>query len=48
MTLDFARARPLLQSGDLARLFREELGWEPSRQKLTLRAAEQPRHGIAI
>ena len=41
MTLDFARARPLLQSGDLARLFREELGWEPSRQKLTLRAAEQ-------
>ena len=41
MTLDFARSRPLLQSGDLARLFREELGWEPSRQKLTLRAAEQ-------
>ena len=41
MTLDFARARPLLQSGDLARLFREELGWEPSRHRLTLRAAEQ-------
>ncbi len=41
MSLDFARARPLLQSGDLARLFREELGWEPSHQKLTLHVAEQ-------
>lgn len=40
MPLDFSRARPLLQNGDLAQLFREELGWEPRRQKLTLRAGE--------
>src|SRR5208283_82887 len=40
MPLDFQRARPLLQSGNLARLFVEELGWEPCRQKLTLRAGE--------
>ena len=40
MPLDFQRARPLLQSGNLPKLFVEELGWEPSRQKLTLRAGE--------
>ena len=40
MPLDFQRARPLLQSGNLARLFVEELGWEPCRQKLALRAGE--------
>jgi hypothetical protein len=40
MPLDFQRARPLLQKGDLARLFIEELGWEPCRNKLTLRARE--------
>jgi hypothetical protein len=40
MPFDFQRARPLLQSGNLARLFVEELGWEPCRQKLTLRAGE--------
>jgi hypothetical protein len=40
MPLDFQRARPLLQSGNLAKLFVEELGWEPARQKLTLRAGE--------
>jgi len=40
MPLDFQRARPLLQSGQLARLFVEELGWEPCRNKLTLRAGE--------
>ena len=40
MPLDFQRARPLLQSGNLTKLFVEELGWEPARQKLTLRVAE--------
>ena len=40
MPLDFQRARPLLQSCDLPKLFIEELGWEPCRQKLTLRAGE--------
>ena len=38
MPFDFQRARPLLHSGNLAKLFVEELGWEPCRQKLTLRA----------
>ncbi len=38
MSFDFQRARPLLQTGNLAQLFVEELGWEPCRQKLTLRA----------
>ena len=38
MPLDFSRARLLLQNGDLAKLFIEELGWEPYRQKLTLHA----------
>lgn len=46
MALDFSRARPLLQSGDLATLFREQLGWEPSRKKLTLRVADQD-HALA-
>ncbi len=36
MPLDFSRARPLLQACDLQRLFVNELGWEPCRQKLTL------------
>lgn len=40
MPLDFQRARPLLQSCALPKLFIEELGWEPCRQKLTLRANE--------
>jgi hypothetical protein len=40
MPFDFQRARPLLQSGNLTKLFVEELGWEPCRQKLTLRAGE--------
>ena len=40
MPLDFQRARPFLQNGNLAKLFVEELGWEPCRQKLTLRAGE--------
>ena len=40
MPLDFPRARPLLQKCDLPKLFIEELGWEPARQKLTLRAGE--------
>ena len=40
MPLDFSRARPLLHRGDLATLFVEELGWEPCRQKLTIRAGE--------
>jgi hypothetical protein len=41
MPFEFSRARPLLQNGDLAKLFVEELGWEPKRQKLTLRASER-------
>jgi len=41
MFLSFQRTRPLLQSCDLPKLFVEELGWEPCRQKLTLRAGEQ-------
>ncbi len=40
MPLDFPRARPLLQKCDLPKLFIEELGWEPARQKLTLRVGE--------
>jgi hypothetical protein len=40
MPLDFQRARPLLQSGNLTQLFVEELGWEPCHKKLTLRAGE--------
>ncbi len=40
MAFDFQRARPLLQTGQLTQLFVEELGWEPCRQKLTLRAGE--------
>ena len=40
MPFDLQRARPLLQSCDLPKLFVEELGWEPCRQKLTLRAGE--------
>jgi hypothetical protein len=40
MPFDFQRARHLLQGGNLTKLFVEELGWEPSRQKLTLRAGE--------
>lgn len=41
MPFDFARARPLLQSCDLKKLFVEELGWESCRQTLTLRVGEQ-------
>src|SRR5438093_13322039 len=41
MAFNFARARPHLQSCDLAKLFVEELGWESCRQKLTLRAGER-------
>jgi hypothetical protein len=37
---NFTRARPLLQTGDFVRLFVEELGWAPCRQKLTLRSGE--------
>ena len=40
MPLDFTRARPLLQKCDLPKLFIEELGWEPCRQKLNLRVSE--------
>jgi hypothetical protein len=40
MALDFQRARPFLQAGNLTMLFVQELGWEPVRQKLTLRAGE--------
>ena len=41
MPLDFPRARSLLQNGDLAKLFVEELGWEPHRRTLTLRSGER-------
>ena len=40
MPLDFQRARTLLQKCDLPKLFIEDLGWEPVRQKLTLGAGE--------
>ncbi len=40
MPPDFSRARPLLQKCDLPKLFIKELGWEPARQRLTLRAGE--------
>ena len=40
MPLDFQRARPLLQTGNLSKLFVEELGWEHCRKKLTLRAGD--------
>lgn len=40
MAFDFQRARALLQSGNLAKLFVEELGWEPSRLSITLRAGQ--------
>ena len=48
MPLDFSRARPLLQSCDLTKLFVEELGWEPCRQKLTLRASDRDHAFAAI
>jgi len=41
MPLDLPRARPLLQKCDLPTLFIEEIGWEPCRQKLTIRMGEQ-------
>src|SRR5438132_253693 len=40
MPLDVQRARPLLQTGNLIKLFVEELGWEHCRNKLTLRAGD--------
>lgn len=40
MAFDIQRARPLLQTGNLSKLFVEELGWEHCRQKLTLRAGD--------
>jgi hypothetical protein len=36
-----SNARPLLQTGNPAKLFVEEPGWEPCRQKVTLRAPIQ-------
>ena len=39
-TLNLQRARPLLQSCDLPKLFVEEIGWEPCRKKLRLSAGE--------
>src|SRR5690349_18852747 len=40
MPLEFQRARPFLQNGNLTKLFVEELGWEPCGQKITLRVGE--------
>ncbi len=48
MSFDFQRARPLLHTGALPKLFVEELGWEPCRQKLTLRARETDHAFTAI
>ena len=48
MPFDFQRARPLLHSGNLTKLFVEELGWEPCRQKLILRAGETDHAFTAI
>ncbi|BCB97071.1 hypothetical protein JZK55_19930 [Dissulfurispira thermophila] len=36
MSFDFVRARPLLQSADLKRLFIEELGWEPCHNTIAI------------
>jgi type I restriction-modification system DNA methylase subunit len=41
MPLDFNRARSLLKSCQLTKLFVEELGWEPFREKLTLTVGNQ-------
>ena len=41
MPFDFQHARPLLQNGDLPKLFIEELGWEPCRKSLTIRVGER-------
>ena len=48
-TFNIARSRPLLQNAEFSKLFREELGWESSRQKLTLEisGADFELHGIA-
>ena len=35
-SFNIARSRPLLQNAEFSKLFIEELGWEPNRQKLTL------------
>lgn len=40
MAFDLNRARSFLQAGDLPKLFADELGWEPCRQKLSLRVEE--------
>jgi hypothetical protein len=40
VTFDISRARPLLQEGNLTRLFIEELGWEPSHKSMELRIGE--------
>ena len=48
--MDMARARPLLKSGDLQRLFIEELGWDhANKQTLVLAISGQDYHltGIA-
>lgn len=41
MPFDFTRARTLLHAGDIKKLFVEELGWEPGRQRHTLRVADR-------
>jgi hypothetical protein len=41
MPFNFQRARPLLQTCDLSKLFIEELGWEPSQRELTLHIDEE-------
>lgn len=48
MPLDFSRARQLLHSGDLRRLFVEELGWEPGRQEFPIRVGETDYRFAAI
>lgn len=48
MPFAFVRARPLLQAGDIKKLFVEELGWEPSRQRLTLRVGERDYTFVAM
>ena len=40
MAFEIQRARPLLQTGNLSKLFVDELGWEHCRQKLTIRAGD--------
>jgi len=48
MSMELERARQLLRTCDLPTLFVEELGWEPSRQKLVLKVGDADYNLVAI